>query len=170
MRGPCNRREWLGRIALGTGAALAGLGGDSRHGWARSADADGERLARETWDFIVRCRRADGGYAPSPDPDYQGNSDTKLSDLAGVTYAAVLARTMGWKLPNLERSIAFIRRHQQTDGRFINLHGQQDPQSDLAVLYNTPIACNRATADFLISSPLFADPIHRAQRRTTLSS
>jgi methylglyoxal synthase len=27
----------------------------------------------------------------------------------------------------------------------------------LAVLYNVPIACNRATADFLISSPLFGD-------------
>ncbi|HTU69853.1 MAG TPA: methylglyoxal synthase [Candidatus Baltobacteraceae bacterium] len=30
----------------------------------------------------------------------------------------------------------------------------------LAVLYNVPIACNRATADFLISSPLFADEAH----------
>ncbi|GAC1421684.1 MAG: methylglyoxal synthase [Candidatus Velthaea sp.] len=26
----------------------------------------------------------------------------------------------------------------------------------LAVLYNVPIACNRATADFVISSPMFA--------------
>ena len=26
----------------------------------------------------------------------------------------------------------------------------------IAVVYNTPTACNRATADFLISSPLFA--------------
>jgi methylglyoxal synthase len=36
----------------------------------------------------------------------------------------------------------------------------------LAVLYNVPIACNRATADFLISSPLFTDERHRLQRRT----
>jgi methylglyoxal synthase len=28
----------------------------------------------------------------------------------------------------------------------------------LAVLYNIPTACNRSTADFLISSPLFAAP------------
>ena len=35
----------------------------------------------------------------------------------------------------------------------------------LAVLYNVPIACNRATADFLISSPLFADPRHAEDRR-----
>lgn len=34
----------------------------------------------------------------------------------------------------------------------------------LAVLYNVPIACNRATADFLISSPLFADEAHRRSR------
>jgi methylglyoxal synthase len=34
----------------------------------------------------------------------------------------------------------------------------------LAVLYNVPIACNRATADFLISSPLFADKAHLQSR------
>jgi len=35
----------------------------------------------------------------------------------------------------------------------------------LAVLYNVPIACNRATADFLISSPLFTDEHHLRGRR-----
>ena len=34
----------------------------------------------------------------------------------------------------------------------------------LAVLYNVPIACNRATADFLISSHLFFDEDHRGKR------
>jgi methylglyoxal synthase len=41
----------------------------------------------------------------------------------------------------------------------------------LAVLYNVPIACNRATADFLISSPLFGDKTHvrsRAQLQDSL--
>jgi methylglyoxal synthase len=37
----------------------------------------------------------------------------------------------------------------------------------LAVLYNVPIACNRSTADFLISSPLFRDADHFGQLRTT---
>ncbi|GAC1579915.1 MAG: hypothetical protein NVS3B7_14190 [Candidatus Elarobacter sp.] len=37
----------------------------------------------------------------------------------------------------------------------------------LAVLYNVPIACNRATADFVISSPLFADRAHLRARRST---
>jgi methylglyoxal synthase len=36
----------------------------------------------------------------------------------------------------------------------------------LAVLYNVPIACNRASADFLISSPLFMDAKHLVQRRS----
>jgi methylglyoxal synthase len=36
----------------------------------------------------------------------------------------------------------------------------------LAVLYNVPIACNRATADFLISSPLFLDADQIGQRRS----
>jgi geranylgeranyl transferase type-2 subunit beta len=57
--------------------------------------------------------------------------------LAAVTYAATLARTMDWHLPKPESSIAFIQRHQQDDGTFINLEGKMDPKSDLAVLYNT---------------------------------
>jgi len=40
----------------------------------------------------------------------------------------------------------------------------------LAVLYNVPIACNRATADFLISSPLFLDAEGLGRRRSAHSS
>jgi methylglyoxal synthase len=40
----------------------------------------------------------------------------------------------------------------------------------LAVLYNVPIACNRATADFLISSPLFTDEHHLRGRRATAAA
>jgi methylglyoxal synthase len=36
----------------------------------------------------------------------------------------------------------------------------------LAVLYNVPTACNRSSADFLISSPLFFDMAHRLRRRS----
>jgi geranylgeranyl transferase type-2 subunit beta len=103
---------------------------------AASASQPGD-LAEETLAFIRRCARADGGYAPSPDPAYLGNSDTGSSDLAAVTYAATLAKTMGWQLPNVQRSIEFIQRHQQPDGSFANATGKMDPKSDLAVLYNT---------------------------------
>ena len=126
-----SRREWIWSSAGGAVALLLD------RGWARAQVPDGLSLALETLDFIVRCGRADGGYAPSPDPAYAGESDTKFSDLAAVTYAAVLARTMGWDLPRRERSIAFIRGHQQPDGRFVNLAGKHDPASDLAILYNT---------------------------------
>jgi geranylgeranyl transferase type-2 subunit beta len=105
--------------------------------WARAQVLDAARLALQTRDFIVRCGRDDGSYAPSPDPAYAGESDTKFSDLAAVTYAAVLARTMGWELPRPERSIAFLRSHQRPDGRFVNHSGKHDPASDLAILYNT---------------------------------
>jgi len=102
-----------------------------------SAPAESAQLAEETFAFIHRCARRDGGYDPSPDADYKGNSDTSLSDLAGVTYAATLAKTMGWKLPDPGRSIDYIQRRQQPDGSFIHLGGKMDAKSDLAVLYNT---------------------------------
>ncbi len=70
--------------------------------------------------------RDDGGYAPSPDPKYAGNSDTGLSDLAAVTYAATLAKTMNWTLPDVGKSIEFIHRHQKPNGSFANLGGRNE--------------------------------------------
>ena len=98
-----SRRDWLTRTAAAGATVLTGLDPAARECLAVSAEPDGERIAREAFDFIVRCRRDDGGYAASPDPGYGGESDTKLSDLAGVTYAAALAGTMGWKLPDPQR-------------------------------------------------------------------
>jgi geranylgeranyl transferase type-2 subunit beta len=127
-----SRRGFLRRATWAVaGAALGTLP-------ASPADAPvSAKVADETLAFIRRCAREDGGYAPSPDPKYQGDSDTGLSDQAAVTYAAVLAKTMGWKLPHEDKSIEFIHRHQQKDGSFGNLAGRMDPRSDLAVLYNT---------------------------------
>jgi geranylgeranyl transferase type-2 subunit beta len=126
-----SRRAWIGQSTLGAVLTMA------RGGRAADPQPDASRLAKDTFGFVVRCRRPDGGYAPSPDPAYAGESDTKLSDLAAVTYAAVLAKTMGWELPRPEQSIDFVRRHQQADGRFVNRAGQHDPASELGVLYNT---------------------------------
>src|SRR5881397_3952381 len=82
------RRQMLRGLA-GTIAsvAISKLPGSSA---AAGPPAD---LGDETLAFVRRCARPDGGYDPSPDPAYAGNSDTNLSDLAGVTYAATLAKT-----------------------------------------------------------------------------
>jgi len=98
---------------------------------------DWQTVTDQTFAFIEACLRPDGGYAASPDPSYPGNSDTGLSDLAAVTYAAVLARTLGRTLPRAADSLAFVHRHQQPDGGFANLGGTMDPKGPLAVLYNT---------------------------------
>jgi hypothetical protein len=133
-----NRREWLLRTSVGGAGFLTAL--ERREAPSFGAENEGQdraKLARETFEFILRCRREDGSYAPSPDPRYGGESDTRLSDLAAVTYAAVLAKTMGWTLPEPKRSAQFIARHQRENGRFVNQAGQHDAASDLSVLYNT---------------------------------
>ncbi|MGA2620482.1 MAG: prenyltransferase/squalene oxidase repeat-containing protein [Thermoguttaceae bacterium] len=130
--------QHLSRRALLCGAACgmagAAIGAPER---ASVAAADSANLAAETSAFVRRCACADGGYAPSPDPKYKGYSDTSLSDLAGVTYAATLAKTMGWQLPHPKRSIEFIHQHQQPDGVFMSQGGNWDPKSSLSVLYST---------------------------------
>jgi geranylgeranyl transferase type-2 subunit beta len=102
-----------------------------------SSRLDGFKIRDETLKFVKKCSRDDGGYSPSPDAQYLGNSDTRESDLAAVTYAATLAKTVGWELPHKEKSADFIQRHQHTDGVFVNFQGDLDPKDDLAVLYNT---------------------------------
>jgi geranylgeranyl transferase type-2 subunit beta len=141
------RRAWLKYTAL-AGAGLLAAG-------CPKPPPPEDPLTRATFDFIGRCARDDGSYAASPDPDYAGNSDTSSSDLAAVTYAAVLAKTVGRTLPHSERSIEFVQRHQQADGSFANQAGSMDAKSDLALLYNTTqgVVCLRA----LGSSPA-ADP------------
>jgi geranylgeranyl transferase type-2 subunit beta len=132
------RRAWLKYTAL-AGAGLLAAG-------CPKAPPPEDPLTRETFEFIGRCARDDGSYAPSPDPDYAGNSDTSSSDLAAVTYAAVLAKTVGRTLPHSDRSIDFVKRHQQADGSFANQGGSMDAKSDLALLYNTTqgVVCLRA--------------------------
>ena len=127
------RRQMLRGVAC----TLAGVAISKLPDSSAAAPGQPAKLAEETLAFIHRCARPDGGYDPSPDPAYEGNSDTRLSDLAGVTYAATLAKTMGRELPHLERSIDFIQRRQQPDGSFIHLTGKMDPKSDAAMLYNT---------------------------------
>lgn len=128
-----SRREWLRQSAL---AAASVLAAGCALGPQPAASPD-PRIADEAFAFIMRCERPDGGYAPSADPAYPGNSDTRASDLAAVTYAAVLAKTLGRELRRPDLSAAFIRRHQRPDGVFVSLEGSFNSADDLAVLYNT---------------------------------
>jgi len=126
------RRQLFRGVACALASATV-----SRLSRLSAAPLESSELADRTFDFIRRCARTDGGYDPSPDLEYKGNSDTGLSDLAAVTYAATLAKTMGWKLPDPERSIEYVQGRQQPDGSFAHLAGKMDAKSDLAILYNT---------------------------------
>jgi len=134
-----SRREALRKAlwAAGSMGAAAGLYGKGRAPEQVFTAADGERIREESFAYLEKCHRKDGGYNPSPDPGYHGNSDTAESDLAAVTYAAVLAKTFQRKLPGSARSAEFIQSHQQPDGVFVNHEGDLKPTDDLAVLYNT---------------------------------
>ncbi len=132
---PLDRRTVLKVLSAGPLAGALAFG--RRQEASPEPGVDFEAISDACRKFIEQCRRDDGGYSASPDLNYPGNSDTNASDLAAVTYAAVLAKTMGWELPSLANSIAFVAMHQQPDGRFRNLAGEFDPESELAVLYNT---------------------------------
>jgi geranylgeranyl transferase type-2 subunit beta len=128
-------------------------------------------LAEELLAFLERCRRNDGGYRPSPDPDYPGRSDTSSSDLAAPAYAAVIARTLGAELPDAETTVEFIRSRQRPDGAFENREGAFDPNDDLALLYNATQAAVslRALNAKPLRSPISVmDRFFEAERWKTL--
>ncbi|HEX5413446.1 MAG TPA: prenyltransferase/squalene oxidase repeat-containing protein [Terriglobia bacterium] len=134
-----SRREALRKTLLTAGSlrAAARLYGTTLVSEYSFPASEGARIRDESFAFLEKCHRKDGGYNPSPDPGYRGSSDTAESDLAAVTYAAVLAKTFQRKLPGASRSAEFIQSHQQPDGVFVNHRGNLKPTDDLAVLYNT---------------------------------
>jgi prenyltransferase beta subunit len=87
--------------------------------------------------FFVKTACADGSFRPGIDPDYEGMSDCAYSDLAAVTYAVILHKTFGWKLPHEEKTRDFLLSRQQKDGAFVNIKGTVDPKSAQARVYNT---------------------------------
>src|SRR5579863_7068559 len=90
--------------------------------------------------FTERTARADGSFQPGVDPDYRGMSDSAYSNFAPVTYAVVIHRTFGWKLPNEEKTRTWILGQQQADGAFANTAGTVDPKSAQGRVYNTTMA------------------------------
>jgi geranylgeranyl transferase type-2 subunit beta len=88
-------------------------------------------------DFFEKTAEADGSFRAGLDPAYRGMADTAYSDLAAPTYAVVLHRTFGWKLPHEAKTLRFFLNRQTPDGAFVNVGGTVDPRSAQARLYNT---------------------------------
>ena len=137
LRGALSRRELFSWAVAAAGTRIEIFASAPLQQPSTCSTLEGSGVKNSTFAFIEACARVDGGFSPSPDAQYQGYSDTAESDLAAVTYAATLARPLGWHLPHPESSVEFIQRHQQRDGVFVNFQGSTDPKSDLAVLYNT---------------------------------
>ncbi len=87
--------------------------------------------------FFAKTAHEDGSFQPGIDPGYDGISDSAYSDLAPVTYAVVLHKTFGWKLPDEPKTRAFLLSRQRKDGAFVNVKGTVDPKSPPARVYNT---------------------------------
>jgi geranylgeranyl transferase type-2 subunit beta len=107
-----------------------------------SLGADGSKsepneVLRGLRDFYHRTARADGSFSPGVDPDYLGMSDCAYSDLAAVTYACTIHKTLGWRLPHEKKTVEFLRSRQREDGAFFNVAGTVDPDSAEGRTYNT---------------------------------
>jgi geranylgeranyl transferase type-2 subunit beta len=90
--------------------------------------------------FFQKTARPDGSFRPGIDPDYEGMSDSAYSDLAPVTYAVILHKTFGWRLPDEAKTRDFLLSRQQADGAFVNVAGTVDPKSAAGRAYNTTMA------------------------------
>src|SRR6266478_432263 len=66
--------------------------------------------------FFEKTAREDGSFQPGVDPEYEGISDSAYSDLAPATYAVILHKTFGWKLPHEEKTRDFFLSRQPDDG------------------------------------------------------
>jgi prenyltransferase beta subunit len=87
--------------------------------------------------FFEKTALPDGSFRPGIDPEYNGFSDTAYSDLAAITYAVVIHKTFGWRLPHEAATLELLLARQQQDGSFVNVQGSGDPKTSQARLYNT---------------------------------
>jgi geranylgeranyl transferase type-2 subunit beta len=102
-----------------------------------AAEATPAEVLAGVRDFFARTALPDGSFRPGIDPTYEGMSDSAYSDLAPVTYAVILHRTFGWKLPDEARTRDFLLSRQRPDGAFSNVKGTVDPKSSQGRVYNT---------------------------------
>jgi geranylgeranyl transferase type-2 subunit beta len=135
---PMSQRVTLLLMAGLSAAVLAASGAAGRPSPPGSvADKVGKEVLAGLRQFYARTAQADGSFRPGIDPDYKGMSDSAYSDLAPPTYAVILHRTFGWKLPHEAQTRSFFLSRQGADGTFVNGAGTADRKSSLARLYNT---------------------------------
>jgi prenyltransferase beta subunit len=103
----------------------------------KPADPTPDAVKSGVRSFFAKTALPDGSFRPGIDPEYAGMADTAYSDLAAVTYAVVLHKTFGWKLPHEEKTRKFLLGRQGRDGAFFNAKGTADPKSAQARVYNT---------------------------------
>ena len=96
-----------------------------------------DQVLSELRKFYAKTARSNGSFFPNTDPQHPGMSDSAASDLAPPTYAVIVHKTFGWKLPDEKATIQFFLSRQQSDGAFVNEKGTMDPKSPHARLYNT---------------------------------
>jgi geranylgeranyl transferase type-2 subunit beta len=104
---------------------------------AESPQASPQKVLTGLKEFYRQTAERDGSFRPGMDPEYEGMADSAASDLAAVTYAVVLHKTFGWKLPHEKKTRAWLLARQFPDGVFVNRRGTLDPQSAAGRLYNT---------------------------------
>lgn len=104
---------------------------------AAEKKATPQEVAEGVRTFFARCAKPDGSFQPGVDPAFEGISDSAYSDLAPVTYAIILHRTFGWKLPDEAKTKEFLYSRQREDGSFFNVGGTVDPKSAQGKVYNT---------------------------------
>lgn len=125
--------RWAGAVSFLVAAGALLRAGEDLPGELRTR----EEVLAGVRHFFARTAQPDGSFRPGPDPLYRGMADTAASDLAAPTYAVVLHRTFGWKLPDEAKTRAFFLGRQAKDGAFVHVKGTMDPQSSQARLYNT---------------------------------
>jgi len=123
-------------MRLGVTVILLGLISGPRAG-AGEKEPSPEGVLAGVRTFFAKTALADGSFQPGVDAKYKGMSDCAASDLAAPTYAVVLHRTFGWKLPHEAKTVEFFQSRQHSDGAFLHVQGTMDPKSAQARLYNT---------------------------------
>lgn len=100
-------------------------------------DAASNEILQGLRDFYRKTARPDGSFQPGIDPSYRGMSDAAYSDLAAVTYAVVLHKTFGWRLPHESKTAEWLLARQKPSGEFFNVAGTVRPDSPEGRTYNT---------------------------------